>query len=148
MDAEVFACLQDHLDRPHALAVAEAGGATATAEAADATVTTTAGGSPMLDVGRLPAEQGVARLIDQIKREHVPAIFGSEVFPSPVLAQIASETGVRFESTLRDDDLPGNVGGPMHSYVGLIVYDVQTMVGDLGGSPSSLDGIPTHSRYD
>ena len=31
MDAEVFAGLQDDLDRAHALAVAEAGGATATA---------------------------------------------------------------------------------------------------------------------
>ena len=78
----------------------------------------------------------------------MPAIFGSEVFPSPVLAQIAGETGVRFESTLRDDDLPGDVGGPMHSYVGLMVYDVQTMVRALGGNPSSVDGIPTHSRYD
>ena len=37
--------------------------------------------------------QEVVELIDQIRAEHVPAIFGSEVFPSPVLAQIAQETG-------------------------------------------------------
>ena len=33
-----------------------------------------------------PTPQEVADLIDQIRAEHVPAIFGSEVFPSPVLA--------------------------------------------------------------
>ena len=84
----------------------------------------------------------------QIKDEHVPAIFGSEVFPSTVLAQIGRDTGAKYEATLRDDDLPGNVGGPDHSYVGLMVYDVRTMVTDLGGNPSALDGIPTHSAYD
>jgi ABC-type Zn uptake system ZnuABC Zn-binding protein ZnuA len=95
-----------------------------------------------------PSAREVAALIDQIKRERVPAIFGSEVFPSPVLAQVARETGARFESTLRDDDLPGGPGDPQHSYVGLMVYDVRTMVADLGGDPSALDGIPTASRYD
>ena len=95
-----------------------------------------------------PSAQEVAALIDQIKQEHDPAIFGSEVFPSPVLAQIAQDTGVKYEDTLRDDDLPGDVGGPEHSYVGLIVYDVKTIAVDLGGDPSPLDGIPTKSQYD
>ena len=95
-----------------------------------------------------PSAKEVAALITQIREEHVPAIFGSEVFPSPVLAQIAQDTGVRYESSLRDDDLPGDVGGPMHSYVGLMVYDVRTIVTDLGGNPSALDGIPTKSQYD
>jgi len=95
-----------------------------------------------------PSAKEVAALITQIRTEHVPAIFGSEVFPSPVLAQIAQETGVKYESTLRDDDLPGDPGGPMHSYVGLMVYDVRTMVTDLGGDPSALNGIPTSSAND
>jgi manganese/iron transport system substrate-binding protein len=95
-----------------------------------------------------PSAKEVAALITQIREEHVPAIFGSEVFPSPVLAQIAQDTGVTYESSLRDDDLPGDVGGPMHSYVGLMVYDVRTIVTDLGGNPSALDGIPTKSQYD
>src|SRR5207253_6997425 len=95
-----------------------------------------------------PSAKDVAALITQIRQKHVPAIFGSEVFPSPVLKQIAQETGVKYESTLRDDDLPGDVGGPMHSYVGLMVYDVRTMVTDLGGDPSALNGIPTSSAND
>jgi manganese/iron transport system substrate-binding protein len=95
-----------------------------------------------------PSGKEVAALIRQIKAEHVPAIFGSEVFPSPVLAQIGRDTGAKYEATLRDDDLPGDIGGSQHSYVGLMVYDVRTIVTDLGGNPSALDGIPTHSAYD
>ena len=70
------------------------------------------------------------------------------MFPSPVLAQIGRDTGAKYESTLRDDDLPGDFGGPSHSYVGLMVFDVQTIVTDLGGDPSSLNGIPTKSQFD
>lgn len=55
-----------------------------------------------------PAE--VADLIDQVKAEGVPAIFGSEVFPSPVLEQIGKEAGVTYVDELRDDDLPGEPG--------------------------------------
>jgi ABC-type Zn uptake system ZnuABC Zn-binding protein ZnuA len=95
-----------------------------------------------------PSGKEVAALIRQIKAEHVPAIFGSEVFPSPVLAQIGRDSGAKYEATLRDDDLPGEIGGPQHSYVGLMIYDVRTMVTDLGGNPSALDGIPTQSAYD
>jgi ABC-type Zn uptake system ZnuABC Zn-binding protein ZnuA len=86
-----------------------------------------------------PSAQDVAELIDQIEREDVPAIFGSEVFPSPILGQIARETGVTFEESLRDDDLPGDPGDPEHSYVGLMVYDVSTIVTALGGDPSAID---------
>ena len=94
-----------------------------------------------------PSAQEVAALIDQIKAEHVPAIFGSEVFPSPVLAQIAQEAGAKYEDTLRDDDLPGDPGQPEHSYVGLMLYDVRTMVTDLGGDPSALDAVHFTNTY-
>ena len=77
----------------------------------------------------------------------MPAIFGSEVFPSPVLQQIANDTGVTYEDTLRDDDLPGDSGAPEHSYVGLILYDVRTMVSDLGGDPAALDAVAFTNTY-
>ena len=89
-----------------------------------------------------PSGQDVARLIEQIRAENVPAIFGSEVYPSPVLEQIARETGARYESSLRDDDLPGDPGDPEHSYVGMMLYDVRTIVTGLGGDPSGLDSVP------
>jgi ABC-type Zn uptake system ZnuABC Zn-binding protein ZnuA len=95
-----------------------------------------------------PSAQEVASLIQQIETTHVPAIFGSEVFPSPVLAQIADETGAKYEDTLRDDDLPGDPGQPEHSYVGLMLYDVRTMVSDLGGDPKALDAVSFTNSYD
>jgi manganese/iron transport system substrate-binding protein len=80
-----------------------------------------------------PTPQEVAALIDQIRQEHVPAIFGSEVFPSPVLQQIASETGATYVDDLRDDDLPGENGDADHSYFGLMTADFISFMGALGG---------------
>ena len=54
-----------------------------------------------------PTPQEIVGLIEQIRAESLPAIFGSEVFPSPVLEQIAAETGATYVDDLRDDDLPG-----------------------------------------
>jgi ABC-type Zn uptake system ZnuABC Zn-binding protein ZnuA len=88
-----------------------------------------------------PTPQEVARLIDQVAGESVPAIFGSEVFPSPVLEQIAAESGADYIDDLRDDDLPGENGDPDHSYVGLMVFDLTTFVGALGGDTSVLEAI-------
>lgn len=88
-----------------------------------------------------PTPREVARLIDQIKQENVPAIFGSEVFPSPVLQQIASETGARYVDNLRDDDLPGDHGDRDHSYIGLMVFDFKSFMGALGGDTKPFDTI-------
>jgi ABC-type Zn uptake system ZnuABC Zn-binding protein ZnuA len=88
-----------------------------------------------------PTPQEVVELIEQIRAEELPAIFGSEVFPSPVLEQIAAETGATYVDDLRDDDLPGDVGDPDHSYLSLMVFDFTTIVRALGGDPSVLQGI-------
>jgi ABC-type Zn uptake system ZnuABC Zn-binding protein ZnuA len=85
-----------------------------------------------------PAARDVAQIIQQIKQEKIPAIFGSEVFPSPVLNQIAKEAGAAYVDTLRDDDLPGNPGDANHSYLGIMVVDVTTMTRALGGDPSKI----------
>ena len=85
-----------------------------------------------------PSAQEVAGLITQLRDEQVPAIFGSEVFPSPVLEQIGKEAGVQFIDTLRDDDLPGAPGDANHSYIGLLVEDVRIMATALGGDPTLI----------
>jgi ABC-type Zn uptake system ZnuABC Zn-binding protein ZnuA len=90
-----------------------------------------------------PTPREVAALIDQVKAEQVPTIFGSEVFPSTVLAQIGKETGARYEDTLRDDDLPGKPGDPEHSWLGLMRYDYRTMITGLGGTTKALDALAT-----
>jgi ABC-type Zn uptake system ZnuABC Zn-binding protein ZnuA len=90
-----------------------------------------------------PQPKEIARLVDQIKERKVPVIFGSEVFPSKVLEQIAAETGVRYEDTLRDDDLPGEPGDPEHSWMGLMRYDYVTMIKGLGGTTKALEALDT-----
>jgi ABC-type Zn uptake system ZnuABC Zn-binding protein ZnuA len=88
-----------------------------------------------------PTPREIADLINQVKTEGVPAIFGSEVFPSPVLAQIGKETGVRYVDVLRDDDLPGKPGEADHSWLGLMRFDFITMTEALGGDASALKTV-------
>lgn len=88
-----------------------------------------------------PTPKEVGDLINQIRAEGVKAVFGSEVFPSPVLEQVGRETGVQYEDTLRDDDLPGEPGDPEHSWAGLMRYDYVTMIERLGGQAARLKAL-------
>ncbi len=85
-----------------------------------------------------PTPGEVADLIDQVRESGIPAIFGSEVFPSPVLVQIGREAGVEYVDVLRDDDLPGAPGDPEHSWLGLMRFDFVTMTEALGGDATAL----------
>jgi len=85
-----------------------------------------------------PTPKEVAGLIDQVKQTKVPAIFGSEVFPSPVLEQIGKEAKVKYVDVLRDDDLPGKPGDPEHSWMGLMHFDYVTMTEAMGGDAAAL----------
>jgi ABC-type Zn uptake system ZnuABC Zn-binding protein ZnuA len=96
-----------------------------------------------------PTPREVAAIIEQVKARKVPAIFGSEVFPSTVLEQIGRATGARYVDTLRDDDLPGAPGGPDHSWFGLMRNDFVTMVEALGGDATALKSLrPTVIQLD
>lgn len=88
-----------------------------------------------------PTAAEVADLIDQVRDEDLPAIFGSEVFPSPVLEQIGSEAGVRYIDVLRDDDLPDAPGDPEHSLLGLLRSNYVTITEALGGDPAALEAL-------
>ncbi len=100
-----------------------------------------------------PSAKEVAELIAQVRREKVRAVFGSEVFPSPVLEQIGKEAGVTYVDVLRDDDLPGRPGEPDHSWLGLMKFDYVTMVQALGGDASAIQAVdvagavPDRARY-
>jgi manganese/iron transport system substrate-binding protein len=85
-----------------------------------------------------PSPREVARLIDQIRELGLPAVFGSEVFPSTVLEQIASETGARFIDALRDDEPPGATDAPEHTYMGMLRSDMVVMMDALGGQGSAI----------
>ena len=90
-----------------------------------------------------PSVREVVRLIDQIKDLGIPAVFGSEVFPSDVLETIAKEAGARFIDELADDDLPGGPGDSRHSYLGLMLQNMGIMIPALGGNIQGLAGLDT-----
>ncbi len=94
-----------------------------------------------------PSAQDVADLIDQIRDAQVPAIFGSEVFPSTVLEQIAEEAGAQYIDQLRDDAPPGEPNAPEHTYVGMMLRNMELMVPALGGTIEALDGILPYDTY-
>lgn len=100
-----------------------------------------------------PSPKEVAGLIDQIRDEKIPVVFGSEVFPSDVLAQIAKQAKARYVDELRDDDLLGVPGDAGHSYLGLMQFDFATMVDALGGDATALrafdpaDTTPDRATY-
>ena len=85
-----------------------------------------------------PTPKEIANLITQVRESGVTAVFGSEVFPSPVMEQIGAETGVRYVDVLRDDDLIGEPGDADHSWLGLMRFNYVTMVEALGGDASAL----------
>jgi manganese/iron transport system substrate-binding protein len=94
-----------------------------------------------------PSPQEVARLIQQIRAEKVPAVFGSEVFPSPILEQIARESGATFVDKLRDDEPPGAPQSAEHTYIGMMRSDMQVMIGALGGDPTIFDPLPVGDTW-
>lgn len=94
-----------------------------------------------------PSPQEVASLIDQIKAEHVPAVFGSEVFPSPVLEQIAKEAGASYIDQLRDDQPPGEPNAPEHTYLGMMIRDMDLMLPALGGDASAVTALSPADTY-
>ena len=85
-----------------------------------------------------PSARELVEIIAQIRAESVPAIFGSEVFPSPVLEQIARETGATYV-----DDLPGQPGDANHSYLGLMAENLRVMAQALGGDPTIMAQFDT-----
>jgi len=95
-----------------------------------------------------PSVREVAGLIDQVKALGLPAVFGSEVFPSDVLEAIADEAGAKFVDDLADDDLPGKPGDPEHSYLGLMRQNLVVMIPALGGDAAAVAGLDVSNVFD
>ena len=96
-----------------------------------------------------PSAQDVAKLIDQIRKVGVPAIFGSEVYPSKVEEQIAREAKVKTANTA-DDELPGKGSAnaientnPEHTYIGMMVNNMRIIAKNLGGNPDLVKYVNT-----
>lgn len=95
-----------------------------------------------------PTPREVIELIKQINKYNVPAIFGSEVFPSPILTQLAKESNATYIDELRDDDLPGEPGDSGHSYFGLLIYDLEVIVRGLGGDTTGIQDFDVSPTFE
>jgi ABC-type Zn uptake system ZnuABC Zn-binding protein ZnuA len=69
------------------------------------------------------------------------------VFSTGVIDQIAKEGNVNIVETLSDDDLPGNPGDPEHSYVGMMLKNMENMLVPLGGNITSLNNVDPRDTY-
>jgi manganese/iron transport system substrate-binding protein len=76
--------------------------------------------------------QTVARLVDDVRRTRIPAIFIETTVNPNVIRRIAAETGARVGGSLYSDSL-GEPGSGADSYVGMIVHNTRTIVNGLGG---------------
>ncbi len=85
-----------------------------------------------------PAPQEVMSVIKQIKQAGVPAIFGSDVFPSKIMKQIAREANVQFIDQLSDDELPAP---PIDSFIGMMTNNMAIMTQALGGNATCTANI-------
>ena len=95
-----------------------------------------------------PSPREVAALIDQIRVEGVPAVFGSEVFASAVLEQIAQEAGATYVDELRDDAPPGEPKAPEHTYLGMMIRNMELMLPALGGDASAVTALSPADTYE
>lgn len=97
-----------------------------------------------------PSTEEVAKLVAQIRRIGVPAIFGSEVYPSQVEEKIASKAHVKTANT-NDDELPGTDGSadamenknPRHTYIGMMAHNLEIIASKLGGNPTLVKKLNT-----
>ena len=70
--------------------------------------------------------QDVAKIITQIKKEHIPAVFLENVTDSRLLDQIASETGANIGGTLYSDALSAP-DGPAGNYLDMFRNNIDTL---------------------
>ena len=74
--------------------------------------------------------QDVAKIITQIKKEHIPAVFMENVTDSRLLDQIASETGAKIGGTLYSDAL-SPPDGPAGTYLDMFRNNIETLTAAL-----------------
>ena len=78
-----------------------------------------------------PSAGDVARLIRQINREKIPAVFVDNISDRRLLDQIVRETGARIGGTLYSDAL-SREDGPAGTHLGMMLHNIRTLVAALG----------------
>jgi manganese/iron transport system substrate-binding protein len=82
--------------------------------------------------------QTVARLVSDVRRTRVPALFVETTVNPNIIERIASETGARIGGSLYSDSL-GPPGSGADTYIGMIVHNKRTIVNALGGRAGAFE---------
>jgi ABC-type Zn uptake system ZnuABC Zn-binding protein ZnuA len=78
-----------------------------------------------------PAAGQIAELVEAIRATGVPAIFAENIANPALMETIAAEAGVALAPTLYTDAL-GEPGSPGETYLGMMRFNVDTIVTALG----------------
>ena len=70
-----------------------------------------------------PSAKDVAKIIAQVKRQKIPAVFLENISDQGIMQQIARETGAKIGGTLYSDAL-SNAGGPAATYIDMMRHNV------------------------
>jgi zinc/manganese transport system substrate-binding protein len=84
-----------------------------------------------------PSAAHVAQVVDEIKASGVPCIFAENIHNPALMENIARDAGVRIAPTLYTDAL-GAAGTPGATYVGMMKWNVDTLVAGLQPQGGSL----------
>lgn len=71
--------------------------------------------------------QQVRHVIDEVRKNHVPAVFCESTVNDKAMKQVATETGAHFGGTLYVDSLT-NDEGPAPTYIKLLDYNAKTIL--------------------
>jgi zinc/manganese transport system substrate-binding protein len=69
-----------------------------------------------------PSAKDVAKIITQVKRQKIPAVFLENISDQGIMQQIARETGAKIGGTLYSDAL-SDTGGPAATYINMMRHN-------------------------
>jgi zinc/manganese transport system substrate-binding protein len=73
-----------------------------------------------------PSARDIARIIGQIRSEHIPAVFLENITDPRLLERIAAETGAKIGGTLYSDALTGP-GGEAPTYIAMMRHNIRVL---------------------
>jgi zinc/manganese transport system substrate-binding protein len=79
-----------------------------------------------------PSAKDVARIIRQIRKQKIPAVFLENITDPRLIAQIARETGAAIGGKLYSDAL-SEPGGPAATYIDMMRHNARELAKALGG---------------
>ena len=80
-----------------------------------------------------PSAADIGRIIKQIRREKIPAVFMESISDPRLLEQIRRESGASIGGTLYSDSLSAS-DGPASTYLDLMRHNAKTLAGALSGA--------------